>query len=190
MTMKRDFWIALVFCAALHPSAQAQALPDNPVPTTNPDPMWTRVENLKPGTPIVVSDAYGPPAHCLFAGATAAYLDCNPSGNPPGTGFRFNRADVLSVELDRPGQNALQTPPAKHNYHPAWLASMIAGGCVVGFIAATSTDAGHAAEAGAIGALVTGTIGAPLAFLPHDQFVSPMRPQFGIRIPFRLRPAH
>jgi hypothetical protein len=190
MQLKRDFWIALAFCAALSPFAQAQALPDNPTPATNPDPMWARVQSLKPGTPIVVSDTYGPPQRCLFAGATTSYLDCNPVGNPPGTGFRFNRADVLSVELDRPEQYAPQAAHAKHNYHPAWLASMIAGGCVVGFIATRSTDAGHAAEAGAIGALVTGAIGAPLAFMPPDQFVSPMRPQFGIGIPLRLHSVH
>ena len=147
--------------------------------------MWVRVENLKPGTPIVVSDSYGPPVGCLFAGATAAYLDCNPAGNPPGTGFRFNRVDVLSVDLDRPEQQAQVTRP-RHNYHPAWITSMVIGGTLMGAGFARTMDAGHAAEAGAISALVIGALGAPLAFSPPNQNFSPARPQFGIGIPFRF----
>jgi hypothetical protein len=183
----RLFWIALVFCALLQPAANAQALPDNPAPAQAADPMWTRIENLNPGTPIVVSDTYGPPVRCLFAGATAAYLDCNPAGNPPGTGFRFNRADVVTVDLDRPGQNALQSNHTTHNYHPGWIASMVVGGTLMGVGFAQMTDADHAAVGGAISALVIGVIGAPFAFSSSYQNSNPARPQFGIGIPFRLR---
>ena len=188
--MKKKFWIALVFCAALHPLARAQALPDNPTPAPAPDPMWARVQNLKPGTPIVVSDTYGPPLRCLFSGATEAYLDCNPSGNPPDTGFRFNRVDLLSVELDRPGQNALQAKRTTHNYHPGWIASMVIGGTLMGVAFAQQVDTAHAAEGGAISALVIGAIGAPFAFSPSYQNFRPAQPQFAVGIPFGLRFAH
>jgi uncharacterized membrane protein YeaQ/YmgE (transglycosylase-associated protein family) len=186
MKLKKEFWIVLAFCATLHPLTRAQALPDNPAPAQAYDPMWARVQNLKPGTPIVVSDTYGPPVRCLFSGATEASLDCNPSGNPPDTGFRFNRIDVISVELDRPGQNALQGKPDRRNYHPAWIASMVIGGTLMGAGFAQQMSAGHAAEGGAISALVIGIIGAPFAFSPDHNFM-PARSQFGIGIPFTLR---
>ncbi|WP_197414093.1 hypothetical protein [Terracidiphilus gabretensis] len=183
--MKRAFWLALTFCATLHPLARPQALPDNPAPAQAHDPMWARVQNLKPGTPIVVSDTYGPPVRCLFAGATEASLDCNPFGNPPNTGFRFNRVDVISVELDRPGQNTLQAKHAPRNYHPGWIASMVVGGTLMGVGFAQQVSAGHAAAGGAISAVIIGGIGAPFAFSSDHNFM-PARPQFGIGIPFAL----
>jgi hypothetical protein len=191
MKMKKELGIVLAFCATWHPLAHSQALPDNPAPVPAIDPTWTRVQNLSPGTTIVVTDTYGPPERCLFAGATADYLDCNPAGNPPGTGFRFNRADVISVELDRlgqngPGQNAPQAARTKHNYHPGWIASMVVGGTLMGVGFAQMTDAGHAAAGGAISAVLIGAIGAPFAFASDHNF-SPARPQFGIGIPFALR---
>jgi uncharacterized membrane protein YeaQ/YmgE (transglycosylase-associated protein family) len=188
MKLKKELWIALVFCAALHPLAQAQALPNNPAPAQAHDPIWSRIQNLKPGTPIVVSDTSGPPVRCLFTRATEAYLDCNPSGNPPDTGFRFNRIDVISVELDRPGQNALQGKRATHNYHPGWIASMVVGGTLMGVGFAQQISAGRAAEGGAISAVIIGAIGAPFAFSDHN--FMPARSQFGIGIPFRLRFTH
>jgi hypothetical protein len=186
MKLKRDLWIALAFCAALHPLTQAQALPDNPSPAQAYDPMWAQVQNLKPGTPIVVNDTYGPPVRCFFARATEASLDCNPFGNPPDTGFRFNRIDVISVELDRPGQNALQGKHATHNYHPGWIASMVVGGTLMGVAFAQQVSAGHAAEGGAISAVIIGAIGAPIAFSSSNQNFRAARPQFAVGIPFRM----
>ncbi len=49
--------------------------------------------------------------------------------------------------------------------------------------ATAQTDAGHAAEAGLIGAVVTGAIASPFALLPHPQ----MNPDIGARIVFRPR---
>ena len=183
-TMK---WMIPVLFAACCAVACAQTLPENPAPAPSPDPMWARVQNLKINTPVVVSDTYGPPVRCLFAEATEAYLDCNPVGNPPGTGFRFNRADVISVELDRPGQNALQAAPKVHNYHPVWISSIIAGGLISGLVASQSNNTGDSVRIGAIGALVVGAIGAPMTFFPRDQFASSARPGFAVGIPFRLR---
>jgi len=160
----------LLFAIALLPAAlRPQALPDSPVPAPPPDPAWDRLRSLAPGEPIVVSVDYRPPVHCLFTGATDAYLDCSPVGEPPGVGYRFDRASVQSVDLDLPARNGAQFEAPEHNYHPAWIASMIGGGLIVGIIATRSADAGTAARAGAIGALVVGAIGAPLAFLPQPR---------------------
>ncbi len=133
--------------------------------------------------------------HCLFAGVTEAYLFCNSPGNPAGVGFRFDHADVLSVDLDLPHPMPIQASRPERNYHPAWISSMIAGGIIVGLIASKNTDAGTAAEDGIIGAGIVGLIGAPLAFLPLPQFVQTgaAYPQYGsiglhLKRPIRSRP--
>ncbi len=165
--------------------ALGQVLPDNPTPI--PDPAWGRLQTLVYGQPIVVDNTNGPPVHCLFAGVTDAYLFCNPPGNPPGAGFRIDHANVLSVDLDVPSQNTAKTMRSQHNYHPAWISSMIAGGIIVGIIASQGTNAGRATEDAFIGAGIVGLIGAPLAFLPHPQpaFGSPVYPQYGIGFHFK-----
>jgi hypothetical protein len=164
-------------------AASAQALPESPTPA--PDPAWLRIENLASGAAIVVRNDNGPPVHCLFSSATDAYLFCNPPGNPPGVGFRFDRASVIAVDLDLPQNSAAQFAAPRHNYHPVWLSSIIAGGLIVGLVATRTTDAGGAAQAGAIGAAVVAAIGAPLAFLPRpESFASggPAYPQYGVAV--------
>jgi len=195
MHNKLTFCIAALSFALLPAWAWSQALPDSPAP--QPDPAWSRLQSLTYGQPIVVDDTNGPPVHCLFTGVTDAYLSCSPPGNPAGVGYRFNRADVLGVDLDLPGLAQAQASRPERNYHPAWLASMIGGGIVVGLCATRSTDAGGAAKAGVLGAVVVGAIGAPLAFLPHQQaaYGSSTYPQFGIGIPlghlhWRMRFTH
>jgi hypothetical protein len=174
--------------------ALGQALPDNPAPAPLPDPAWSRLQSLLNGQPIVVDNINGPPVHCLFAGVTDAFLFCNPAGNPASVGFRFDQADVLGVDLDQRHQTQMQASRPERNYHPAWISSMIAGGIIVGLIASKNTDAGTAAEDGIIGAGIVGLIGAPLAFLPHPQYVptGPAYPQYGIGLrlksPIRSRP--
>jgi hypothetical protein len=184
----------LLLAFAIVSSAAGQALPDNPAPSPLPDPAWGRLQGLLNGQPIVVDNTNGPPVHCLFAGVTDAYLFCNPRGNPKGVGFRFDHADVLGVDLDLPRPAPTQASRPERNYHPAWICSMIAGGIIVGLIASKNTDAGTAAEDGIIGAGIVGLIGAPLAFLPHPQFVptEPAYPQYGVGLrfksPIRSRP--
>lgn len=158
------FLIAIVLMPA---ALRAQALPDAPAPAPPPDPAWARVRSLNPGQPIVVLVDNGPPVHCLFTGATEAYLFCSPAGNPPGVGYRFDRGRVAGVDLDLPARNSAQFEQPQPNYHPAWIASMIGGGLITGLVATRSMDAGDAARIGLIGALVVGAIGVPLAFLPQ-----------------------
>jgi hypothetical protein len=60
------------------------------------------------------------------------------------------------------------TIPRK-NHHPGWIAATLAGGLVVGLLAARTTSAGGAATAGMIGAGVVGIAGAPLALSQPDE---------------------
>jgi hypothetical protein len=156
--------------AALLPAiARPQALPDAPSPAPPSDPMWDRVKDLANGAAIVVRNDNGPPVHCLFAGATDAYLFCNPSTNPPGVGFRLDRATVVSVDLDRPTPRSARFDRPQPNYHPAYLACIIGGGLIVGITATRDLNADQSARIGVVGALVVAAIGAPLAFLPRWQ---------------------
>ena len=176
--------IALLAGSAI--AGLGQAFPDNPAPAPT-DPASSRLQRLANGTPVVVDNTSGPPVHCLFAGATDAYLFCDPPGNPAGVGYRFARADVLAVDYDRPSPAQLQARPPQRNYHPVWLASMIAGGIVVGFCATRTTGAGHSAGAGLVGAAAVGLIGAPLTFLPQNHYGAPAPPYYGIGVPLRPR---
>ncbi|MGA7245839.1 MAG: hypothetical protein WBX19_21835 [Terracidiphilus sp.] len=166
----KNLAIALLALTSFAAAALAQELPSAPAPAA--DPAWSRLQNLQNGQPVIVTTVDNRSIHCLFAGVTDAYLFCNPPGNPPDTGFRFDRAQVLSVDRDWPGQ-ARPKAASQRNYHPAWIASMIAGGIIVGLIASQGTDAGKATEDGFIGAGIVGLIGAPLAFLPHPQIAPP-----------------
>jgi uncharacterized membrane protein YeaQ/YmgE (transglycosylase-associated protein family) len=82
-------------------------------------------------------------------------------------GYRFDRASVISVDFDLPAQNVARFDRPHPNYHPAWIASILAGGLVVGLCATPTMDDGDSARVGAIGALVVAIVGAPLAFLPQ-----------------------
>ena len=167
--MKKIF-ILLIAILLIGPAdaLRAQALPDSPSPAPAPDAAWDHLQSLPVGEPIIVSNDNGPAVHCLFARATNTYLDCNPPGNPAGVGYRFDRASVASVNLDLPAQQkTAQLDRPERNYHPAWLASMIAGGIIVGLCATHTTDAGNSAKAGLAGAAIVAAIGAPLAFLPQ-----------------------
>ena len=148
----------------------AQIMPD--APAAPPDPAWNRLHSLTIGQSIVVTTVDNRLIHCLLGSVTDTYLFCNPPGNPAEVGFRFDRAEIASVDYDRPGLAPAQAEKPERNYHPAWISSMIAGGLIVGIIASQNTDAGHAARDGLIGAVAVGAIGAPFAFLPGP-FSSP-----------------
>lgn len=181
----RHFAIALLGLSLLPVSMAAQNLPDAPGPA--PDPQWSRLQSLPAGRPVVVTDVENRSVHCLFAGVTEEHLFCNPAGNPPGVGFRFDRAQVLSVDLDRADAPQARAGVRERNYHPGWISCMIAGGILVG-IASRDAGAGRATENGLIAAGVVGVIGAPIAFLPHT-YGPPAYggPIYGIGIPLRAR---
>ena len=162
--------IALITLWLLPLVTEAQILPDAPV--VLPDPAWNRLYSLPIGQSIVITTTDNRLTHCLFGSVTETYLFCNPPGNPAGVGFRFNRAEIASVDYDRPDATLAQTRKPERNYHPAWISSMIAGGLIVGIIASQNTDASHAARDGLIGAVAVGAIGAPFVFLPGP-FSSP-----------------
>jgi hypothetical protein len=186
----KDVAIALLTLTMLPTLAFAQEMPSAPAPA--PDPAWSYLQNLHKGQAVVVTTLDNRSIHCLFAGVTDAYLFCNPPGNPPGVGFRFDQAEVVSVDLDWPGQAPAQANRPERNYHPAWIGSMIAGGIIVGLVASQHTDAGKATQDGAIGAVIVGLIGAPAAFLPHPTpiLTRPVYPQYGVGVPIRLKAPH
>jgi len=141
-------------------ASPAAQLPTAPVPRplAPPDAAWRQIQRLAHGEWIRVNSTLGPALGCRFAGATDDTLFCDAPNEPDGNGYRFDRAAVITVEAQRP----------ERNWHPAWLASMIAGGMVVGICATRNNDAAGAAGAGAIGAVVVGAIGAPMAFLQSE----------------------
>jgi hypothetical protein len=168
----------------LQETAASQSTLQAPPPAKSgpPNGDWRKIQRLAHGEQIVVTSTYGPSQACRFAGATDDALFCDAPGAPDGSGYRFERGTVISVQATRPA----------YNYHPAWIAAVIGGGLTVGIIAAQSNDAGDAAKIGAVGALVVGAIGAPLALLqPHSGGVAVYRPhalRFGGRGPLGLRP--
>lgn len=151
--------LVLLFTAfnaeAQTPSPNPQvALPPAPLPQT-PDPQWSRIQQLRIGQDILVYTTEAAPLRCRFTGATDAYLFCNPADSPTSAGYRLDRATVISVDIAHP----------VHNWHPAWLASVIAGGLIVGITATANNNAGDSARDGFIAAVVVGAVGAPLALL-------------------------
>jgi hypothetical protein len=166
--------LMLLAIAMLPAGAFAQALPPAPLPaesavpaqsTSNPasatqvgpsDATWIRFRQIADGQEVLVTNTYGPRLRCRFAGATDAFLFCDPPGTPEGTGYRFERASVINVAVVRPPRN----------WHPGLLSAMIGGGIITGLCATAQTDAGNATKAGLIGAVVTGAIFSPFVLLP------------------------
>jgi hypothetical protein len=185
----KNFSLMLIAIAILPAGALAQSLPPAPLPAETPVPMqstsvstspipvglsdatWIRFQQIANGQEVLVTNTYGPPLRCRFAGATDAYLFCDPPGTPEGTGYRFERASVINVVVVRPPRN----------WHPGVLSAMIAGGIITGIGATAYTDAGHAAGVGFIGALVTGAIASPFVLLPPPN----MNAGLGAGIAFR-----
>lgn len=162
--MKSSFLllVTMVLAMALLPAAaRAQALPDNPTPSLTPDPLWNWVESLARGQEIVVKPTAGLSVRCRFAGATDAYLFCDPGNmRSAAGGYRFDRAQVADVQLSRP----------KMNWHPAPLviasAVGIATGLAVSSLGATDKSA---AAGGILTASLIGGIGYMVA-QAHDQY--------------------
>lgn len=150
----------LLFAMALLPAAaRAQALPDNPAPA--PDPLWNWVENLVNGQEIVVKPTAGPSVRCRFAGATDAYLFCDPdNARSAARGYRFDRAQVADVKIGHP----------KANWHPASLVIAAAVGIATGLAASSQGATNKTAAAGGIlTATMVGVIGYTIV-LTQDQY--------------------
>jgi hypothetical protein len=179
--------LILLAVAMLPASVLAQALPPAPLPAESPVPVqstsappmpvgpsdatWMRFQQIANGQEVLLTNTFGPPLRCRFAGATDAFLFCDPPGTPEGTGYRFERASVINVVSVR----------QPRDWHPGVLSAMIAGGIITGVCATVQTDAGHAAGAGFVGALITGVIASPFVLLPRPD----MNAGLGAGIAFR-----
>jgi hypothetical protein len=155
----------LIATALLPAAAHAQAAPDysapdNSVSAPPPDPMWSWVERLVNGQPIVVKPTAGPSVHCRFAGATDAYLFCDPdNARYAASGYRFDRAQVDSVKISHP----------KVNWHPEVLTIAAGIGIVTGCAASSQGASDKTAAAGGLAtALIAAAIGYPIAIMQED----------------------
>jgi len=166
--------IALAFLHAtfLPLLTHAQVSSDNSLPAPLPDLMWSRVERMVHGQPMVVKPISGPSVHCRFAGATDAYLFCDPDhARSAASDYRFDRAQVIRVKISR----------SKVNWHPALLATVAAIGIATG-AAASSQGASDktAAVGGLVTALTVGAIGYPIAVMQEQDrgfaFTVPLPP--------------
>ena len=145
--------------AATQDAARRTSAPvPNPPDLSPPDKEWRKIQKLPVGIEIVVGSTYGAPLSCRLAAATDDALYCDAPESPAGSGWQFDRAAVISV----------QATISRRNHHPGLLAAMIGGGLIVGAVATRSTSAGNAAKAGAIGALITGAAGVPMAMSTPD----------------------
>ena len=150
----------LLFAMALLPAAaQAQALPDNPAPA--PDALWNWVESLVHGQEIEVKPTAGRSVRCRFAGATDAYLFCDPGNmRSAAGGYRFDRAQVADVKIRHP----------KPNWHPAPLIVGAAMGIATGVaISMQGVPNDGAVAGGSLMALLVGGIGYTVA-QAQDQY--------------------
>ncbi len=155
----------LIAIALLRPAAHAQDSPPAPLS----DLTWSWVERLVDGQPIVVTPTAGPSVHCRFAGATDAYLFCDPdNARYAASGYRFDRAQVVNVKISRP----------KANWHPALLAVSAAVGIAIGAAASSRGASDKAAAAGAlVTALLVGAIGYQAEMMQQDRgFILPLPP--------------
>jgi hypothetical protein len=151
--------LLLIAMSLLPAAARAQALPDNPAPA--PDPLWSWVESLAHGQEIVVKPTAGPSVRCRFAGATDAYLFCDPdNARSAASGYRFDRAQVSDVKISHP----------KVNWHPAPLVIAAAVGIATGLAASSQGATNKTAAAGGIlTAAMVGAIGYTIV-LTQDQY--------------------
>jgi hypothetical protein len=138
----------------------AQAPPDNPKALPQNDALWNRVMQLPRGQPIIVVNTYGPPLHCRFAGATDAFLFCDPPDAAPDAaeGYRFDRASILDVTIEH----------RRIIPHPGVLASAAVAGIVLGLGSTRTLNNPDATTVGLISALVVGSTGYMMSQVPNQ----------------------
>ena len=114
--MKR---VALLIAIALPAAGLAQAPPDQPQPAPAAAPqvplpeapapnsaLWDRMEHLPRGEKIKINYGHGAWDGCRFAGATDAYLFCEP-GEDSGRAqeFRIDRFSIADFKIDHDVRN-------------------------------------------------------------------------------------
>jgi hypothetical protein len=170
----KQIFVFLIAVALLPAAVGAQSLPDAPSPASpekqTPElspptnPAWLRVQQMVNGQEVVVITTYGPPVRCRFAGATDAYLFCDPDGNPPGTDYRFDRVNVLNVRV-------AHLAPSGHPGIVLAVATVV--GTVIGVAVARKSDAEGGAVVGALGFGLIGCATACFNNSPYNQFGGP-----------------
>lgn len=168
--------LALIVLSLSPQLLTAQDLPNAPVPM-QPDPAWNRVRALPPGQPLIVVVENAPAVHCEFSQATDAYLFCNPAGNPPGVGYRFDRAQVISVDFDLPPYPQAGYTPPRSSWHPGLLATAAALGITFGAVAA---ERSNNPEAGVVVGLVSAGM---VLSIGYPMFDRGRRPAVGWEFP-------
>lgn len=89
------------------PAQSPSTLPENAVPApATTSPMWERIEHLPHGEKIKISYGSGPWEHCRFAGATDAYLFCEPGEDSRRqVPYQVNRASIADFKEDHDARN-------------------------------------------------------------------------------------
>ena len=158
--MKRFLWIPIAI-ALLPASGLAQALPDNPAPSTSGSSDWNRVQDLANGEEISVARHGELSVPCRFNGATNDSLFCDSFYS--GREYRFDRADVDRIRSDDKRRN---------------FVIVVGAFTVAGFIwgVATPRNNGTARAldgfaGGAAGALAGLVVGVPVSLLIPGRLV-------------------
>lgn len=159
----------------------AQSLPDNPAPAATT--LWNRVKELPHGEKIKIRYASGHSARCRFAGATDAFLYCDPNDAPSGADtFPIDRRNIANVSADHTERNA----------RLILAAFMATGGVWAGVQSTKSVDDGAAVFGGFLGAGLGWLVGYPAAcisgYCPAHLFPEP-QPAYGfnVAVPFPSR---
>jgi len=129
---------------------------------------WNRVRTLVNGQEIVISTGGKHGTHCLFSGATANLLFCEPKYDlTSAREYRFDRAEVVMVRLDQWGRNAKLA-----------IGTTAAAGFVWGAVQGSNPRSGYTyprvvtgLAGGVLGGLVGCAVAVPAAFLIRGHLV-------------------
>ncbi len=152
----------------------AQPLPDSPAPATSP--LWNRVKELPHGEKIKIAYPGGHSARCRFAGATDAFLFCDPTDAPSGADtFPVDRRDVVNVSADH----------SERNGRLVLAAFIVTGGVWAGVRSSRNVDNSAAVLGGFLGAGLGWLVGYPAAcitgYCPSLHLPEP-QPAYGFEI--------
>ncbi len=127
-------------------------LPDDPAPPAR-SPIWNRIEHLARGEKIKISYGSGPWEHCSFAGATDAYLFCEPAEDSGrSVAYQINRAAIADFKADHDARNG----------RLIFTSLTVGAGLWLGIRTANTTHGPDTNLAGALGGMAGAGLGALL----------------------------